>query len=463
MVKDTLDLKILNGTIVTPTESYVGDVGVKDGKITIIGESLSDVVSTDTVDASGKLILPAAIDCHTHFEMPFGGTVSRDGYESGSRAALSGGCSCYIDFVIQGKGESLRAALKRRQDLAATKSCCDYAFHIAITDLNESILAEMEEIVQEEGVNSFKVFMVYDFAVDDGVLCQVLQRAAQVGGRVSIHCENKPLIDYNVKKFLSENKTSPYYHYLSRDEDVESEAVKRVVHFAKAFKAPIYIVHLACKDGLKEVERAHAEGYQDIVIAETCPQYLAFTSDVYKRDDGQNFVLSPPIKGQESQDALWDGIQRGIIRTVATDHCSFLSEEKLWGKNDFSKIPNGAGGIELLYPYMLSEANKGRITFNKAVELCSANVAQLFGIKNKGSIRVGADADIVIYDPSQDFVVTKDKLHDDNDHIIYEGMELKGCVSMTFCRGVLAFKDGEFMGKSGFGRFVKRVPLSSSK
>jgi len=452
-----MDLIIKNGTIITATDTYQGDIAVKDGKIALIGQDLSDVEAKEVVDASGKYVLPGALDAHTHLEMPFGGTVSADSYESGTRAAACGGVTTVFDFVIQRKGQGLIEAVEARRKLCEPQACVDYAFHTAITDLRPDVLEELKDSV-EYGVPSFKVFTVYKkegMMVDDGVFTKLLQKSKEVGALISVHAENPDQIDQRTEEFLAEGKTSAWYHYMSRPEFVEAEAVKRAIHWAKAFDAPLYIVHLACKEGLDEVTKARDEGYE--IYAETCPQYLHFTCDVYKREDGRNFVCSPPIKGKESQDALWEGIKRGDIATVATDHCPFQSYEKDWGKDDFTKIPNGCMGIENLYPYMLDAANRGIITFNRAVELCSTNVAKIFGCApQKGTIAPGSDADIVIYDPNKKFVISKDNMHSDVDHTIWEGVELTGYPVMTFSRGKLVFKDGEFVGTPGHGQFVKR-------
>ena len=451
-----MDLIIKNGTIITATDTYKADIGVKNGKIVLIGQDLQ-FEGAEVVDATGKYVLPGALDAHTHLEMPFGGTTSADSYEAGTRAAACGGVTTVFDFVIQRKGQGLIEAVEGRRELCAPQACVDYAFHTAITDLRPEILDEFEKSV-EYGVPSFKLFMVYKkegLMVDDGVLAAALEKSKETGALVAVHAENPDVIDRRIEKFLAEGKTSAWYHYESRPEFVEAEADKRAIHWAKAFNAPLYIVHLANKEGMDEVTKARDEGYE--IYAETCPQYLHFTNEVYKREDGRNWVCSPPIKGQESQDALWAGIIRGDITTVATDHCPFQSYEKDWGKDNFTKIPNGCMGIENLYPFMLSEANKGRISFNKAVEVCSSNVAKLFGCSpEKGTIAVGCDADIVVYDPNKNFIVSQNNMHSDVDYTIWEGAELKGYPVMTFSRGKLVFKDGEFLGQPGWGQFVKR-------
>jgi dihydropyrimidinase len=292
--------------------------------------------------------------------------------------------------------------------------------------------------------------------VDDATLVKVLLKAKETGALTNIHAENPDLIDMNVEKFLAEGKTSPWYHYLSRPEFVEAEADKRAVHWAKSVEAPLYIVHMADKEGLEAAVAAKLAGHK--IYIETCPQYLEFTCEVYKREDGRNFVCSPPMKGQESKDALWQAIRAGYIDTVATDHCPFQSYEKDWGKDNFTKIPNGCAGVENLYPYMLSAANDGLITFNRAVELCSANPAKIFGCSQKGSLTPGKDADIVLYDPDSYFTVSVQNMHSDYDHTIWEGKRLHGYPVQTYVRGKLVYDNGCFVGEPGYGRFVKRQP-----
>ena len=450
-----MDLLIKNGTVVTATDMYKADVAVKNGKIATVGQNLKAAAGAEVVDASGMYVLPGAIDAHTHLQMPFGGTVSADSYEAGTRAAACGGTTTVFDFVIQRKGQGLIEAVEARNALCAPQACVDYSFHIAITDLPRKVLDEFKDSVAY-GVPSFKLFMVYKkegLMVDDGVLAAALAKSKETGVLIAVHAENPDLIDTRIEKLLAEGKTSAWYHYESRPEFVEAEADKRAIHWAKALNAPLYIVHLANKEGLDEVTKARDEGYE--IYAETCPQYLYFTKEVYKRPDGRNWVCSPSIKGKDSQDALWEGIKRGDIQTVATDHCPFQSYEKDWGKDNFTKIPNGCMGIENMYPYMLSEANKGRISFNKAVEVCSSNAAKIFGCRNKGTIAPGFDADIVVYDPKKKFEIHKENMHSDVDHTIWEGVSLKGYPVMTFSRGMLVYKDGQFVGKPGWGKFVK--------
>lgn len=447
-----MDLIIKNGTIVSPTATFKADVCVDNGKIVAITAD-AGTDADKVVDASSKMVLPGAIDAHTHLAMPFGGTISSDDYYAGTRAAACGGTTTVFDFILQDFGETMVDAIKRRDALCAPDAAVDYAFHVAVKDVSNGLIDTIEDAVNY-GVSSFKVFMVYDFGVTDGVFYKLLEKAKSCGAMISVHAENKQLIDVLTERYLSEGKTSAWYHYMSRPEFVEGEADIRAIQLAKSLDSKLYIVHLANKEGVQAVERAKNEGYQ--IYAETCPQYLEFTSEVYKRADGRNFVCSPPMKGEESRLALWEAIKKGLITTIATDHCPFQSYEKDWGKDDFTKIPNGCAGIENMYPYMLSAANEGKITFNKAVELCSYNPAKIFGCDAKGAIEVGKDADIVIYDPTKDFTITNDKMHSDCDHTIWEGIKVKGYPEATYSRGKLVFKDGEFLGERGWGKFIKR-------
>lgn len=450
------DLIIKNGTLVTATETFKADLAVKGGKIVGMGSNFPEE-GAQVVDAVGKYVLPGAVDVHTHLAMPFGGTISADSYLAGTRAAACGGVTTVFDYAIQRKGQGIIETVEARRKMAAPEACVDYAFHCAITDIEKGALLEEFDAAADYGVTSVKCFMVYKkegMMIDSGSLARILNKAKETGIMTNVHAENPDMIDARIEHFISEGKTSAWYHYMSRPEFVEAEADFRAIHWAKAIKAPLYIVHLANKEGVESVTKARDEGYE--IYAETCPQYLHFTKDVYKREDGRNFVCSPPMKGQESQDALWAAIKRGDIDTVATDHCPFQSTEKDWGKDDFTKIPNGCAGIENLYPYMLDAANKGKISFNKVVEVCAFNPAKIFGCKDKGSLRIGADADIVVYDPNKDFTITTSAMHSDYDHTIWEGVELHGYPEKTFSRGRLVYDNGNFVGEPGWGQFIRR-------
>ncbi len=448
------DLVIQNGTLVTPSSMFRADLAVQDGKISAVAARIP-AGNAQVVNAEGKLVLPGAIDPHTHLAMPFGGTISADDYFAGTRAAVCGGTTTVFDFALQDFGENMVDTIRRRDALCAPDACCDYAFHIGVKDVSGGLLDSMEQAVAY-GVPSFKVFMVYDFGVPDGVFFQVLRKSRQIGALIGVHAENNEMVNTLTAQFLSEGKTSAWYHYLSRPEWVEGEADERAINLAKAADAELYIVHLANRQGMEAVKRAKAAGYP--IYAETCPQYLHFTSEVYKREDGRNFVCSPPMKGPDSRQALWEGIQTGFIDTISTDHCPFQQAEKDWGLQDFRKIPNGCSGIENMYPFMLAAAGAGRISYSKVVELCCANTASLFGCLSKGSLDVGKDADIVIYDPEQDFTIHQSNMHSDADHTIWEGLTLHGYPVQTYVRGTLVYDHGEFTGTRGYGRFLKRAP-----
>ena len=407
-----------NGTLVTATEQVAADLLIEDGIIRAIGIDLPAEGAT-VIDCTGKLLLPGAIDVHTHLEMPFGGTVSADSYLAGTRAAACGGVTTVFDYPMQRRGHGIVETVRQREALCAPQACVDYAFHCIITDLNGGALLDEFEAAVDYGVTSFKCFMVYKkegMMVDDATLVRVMQRAKEVGAITNLHAENPDLIDLNIEQFRAEGKLSAWYHYLSRPESVEAEADKRAVHWARYTDAPLYLVHMADKEGLEAALAAKRDGHA--VYVETCPQYLAFTNEVYKREDGRNFVCSPPIKGQESQDALWQAVRNGTLDVVATDHCPFQSHEKDWGRDDFTRIPNGCAGVENLYPYMLSAANEGKVSFPRVVELCATNPARIFGCTAKGSLTPGKDADIVVYDPEKPFTITASAMHSDVDHTI---------------------------------------------
>lgn len=449
-----MDLIIQGGTLVTETEMFRADVGVEGGTIVAIAADLSQVPCARRADAEGKLVLPGAVDAHTHLAFPFGGTVSSDDFFAGTRAAACGGTTTVFDYSGQAPGEGLADTIRRRTAQAERQGpAVDYALHVGITDLSGGALDTMEEAV-ELGVSSFKVYMVYDFGVKDGEFYQVLQRAKETGALICVHAENNEVLTTLADQFAAQGKLSPWYHYASRPEFVAGEAARRAIAWAGSLEAPLYIVHLSDREGVEAVTRAKDEGLE--IYAETCPQYLHFTCDVFRREDGRNFVCSPPMKGPESRDALWRALRRGDVDTVATDHCPFRRAEKDWGREDFRKIPNGCSGVEVMYPYMLDRANRGLISFPRAVQLCAANPARIFGCREKGSLAVGKDGDIVLYDPNRPFTVTQESMHSDCDHTIWEGLQLHGYPVRTYSRGQLVYQDGVFVGQRGWGKLIKR-------
>ena len=449
-----MNLLIKNGTVINAVGREAADVAISDGKIISVGQNIIPGANTEIVDASGLFVLPGAVDVHTHFELNFGEFSSADDFYTGTKAAACGSVTTIIDFVTPEKNESLVAAFEKRKATADPKVCIDYSLHMGLSEVNDSVLDEMRDVIKH-GVRSFKVFTTYAFRLTDDEFARTLTRAKELNALVMVHAEDHETLEANRTRFISEGKTDAWHHYLSRPEEVEAKSVKNVIRIAKSTGASIYIVHLACAEGLKAVEEAQMEGFS--IYAETCPQYLNFTCDVYKRPDGRNFVCSPPIKGQSSQDALWQGIKLSkSINTIATDHCPFNTNEKDLGKDDFTRIPNGVMGVENSYPYMLSEANKEKISFERAVELCAANPAKIFGLEaKKGSVTPGKDADIVLYDPNKEFTISQNNMHSQIDYTIWEGIELKGYPVKTYSKGTLVYNNGNFSGKAGHGQFMR--------
>ncbi len=448
-----MEILIKNGKVINAGGSFKADVLIRNGKIAAVGQKLDTKTASETIDATGLYVLPGAIDAHTHLEMSMGKTVSADGYESGTRAAACGGTTTVFDYTLQENGKPMLKEIADRDKLAAPAACVDYAFHGGISEVNDERLNEVAEMVRQ-GFTSIKAYMTYAFGLDDRALFELLKTSAGAHALITVHAESDGIVEANRAEFKKEGLGDVWYHYLSRPEIAEEEADIRAVMLAKAAGAPIYIVHLGNEAGERFIARERAEGMP--VFAETCPHYLAFTNEVFKRPDGIRFICSPPMKGKESQIALWEGVSRGVIDTIATDHCPAQSFEKDWGKKDFTLAPCGVMGVENMYPYMLNAANKGMITFEKAVAVCSKNVADIFGCDTKGAIEPGKDADIVLYDPKKDFTISVDKMHSNIDYTIYEGMKLKGYPVLTMSRGTVVYKDGVFMGAPGYGKLLRR-------
>ena len=455
---------IKNGILVTAGSMYKADLEVRDGKITTIGKNL-ETAGKEVVDATGKYVLPGAIDMHTHMSDPFGGTVSSDSELTGSRAAACGGVTMMFDFATQEHGMHLVEALERKKRAYDGNACIDYSLHCIVTDLfwDDSVLQEFQDVVKY-GVNTFKCYTVYreeGLMIDEEHMPKIMTAAADAGGMMTLHAENAGIIDYLIAKYKREGKMTPWYHYQSRPEYAAAQADIAAIHLAENLNVPIYIVHMDNKEGLLAAADAKRKGYP--VFVETCPHYLEFNSEVYKREDAVKFVCSPPIKNEESRQALWRGIQNGDVDTIATDHCPFKIEEKNWGKNDFTKIPNGCGGIENRYPYMLSAASDGKISYCKAVEVCCENPAKIFGCTTKGSLEIGKDADIVIYDPQKVVIGGKETMHTACDHSIWDGFEYHGYPVQTYLRGHLIMNQGEYVGVPGEKKKKKRTSISYKK
>jgi len=461
-----MDTLFKNGTVINADGRCACDVAVSDGIITKVAQNIAPEKNTQVVDCTNLLVLPGAIDAHVHFELPLkiGNDdilyQSADDFYTGTRAAVCGGVTTIIDFVSPGADEGLIDALFKRKEVAAGKACIDYSFHMGLSQVNETVLREMQEVVNA-GVSSFKVFMTYAQRLDDDAFFKVLKRSKELDALVMVHAEAHDELVSLRTQFIKQGKTDPWYHYLSRPEAVETKGVERAIELAVKAKASLYIVHLACEGGMQAVKNAQhslqARHSSYNIYAETCPQYLHFSNEVYKRSDACNFICSPPIKGEKSREALWEGIKDGSISTIATDHCPFNLAEKTAGAHNFTNIPNGVMGTEVFYPYMLSHAVKGEITFERAVGLCCAKPAEIFRLSGKkGKIAERLDADIIVYDPNREYVISQKNSHSAADYTIWEGVTLKGYPIQTYSRGVPIYINGEFKGKPGQGKFLKR-------
>ena len=450
---------IKNGTIVTATDYYVGDVFIDGEKITTIGSAL-DMAADRVIDAAGKYVLPGGIDVHTHLDMPFGGTMSADDFESGTIAAAHGGTTSIVDFAIQYKGQTLHHAWETWMKKAEGKAAIDYGFHMIITDLNDQVEQEMDALVGQ-GVTSFKLFMAYPgvFMLDDASIFRALLRSGKNGGTICMHAENGGVIDVLVKRALAQGKTAPKYHALTRPARAEGEATHRAIALAEMADVPIYIVHLSAAEALQMVTEARDRGLP--AFAETCPQYLFLSYENYEEAGfaGAKYVMSPPLRAKATQDLLWRGLAFNDLQAISTDHCPFcMKEQKTLGADDFSKIPNGAPGIETRMSLVYDGGVRaGRISLNRFVELTSTSPAKIFGLfPRKGTIAPGSDADIVVFDPERTITLSARTLHMKVDYNPYEGREVTGATDTVISRGRVIVEAGRFTGRSGAGAFLKR-------
>jgi dihydropyrimidinase len=450
---------IKNGTVVTATDQYVGDVLVEGERITTIGTALT-MEADRVIDATGKYLFPGGIDVHTHLDMPFGGSKSADDFESGTTAAAFGGTTTIVDFAIQYKGQTLHQAWETWLKKAEGKATIDYGFHMIITDLSDQVEIEMDSMVQQ-GVTSFKLFMAYPgvFMLDDASIFKALLRTGKNGGTICMHAENGGVIDVLVQRALAEGKTAPKYHALTRPARAEAEATHRAIALAEIADVPIYIVHLSAAEALEMVTEARDRGLP--AFAETCPQYLFLSYDNYEEPgfDGAKYVMSPPLRARETQKQLWRGLAYNDLQVISTDHCPFcMKEQKELGRDDFSKIPNGAPGIETRMSLVFDGGVRtGRISLNRFVELTSTSPAKIFGLfPRKGTIAPGSDADIVIFDPAKTQRLAAATLHMNVDYNPYEGREVTGVTETVLSRGRIVIDNGTFTGKAGSGSFLKR-------
>src|SRR5213082_2090261 len=456
-----MSVLIKGGRVLTAADDYVGDVYVEGERISLIGESL-DVAADKTVDATGKYVLPGCVDPHTHLDMPFGGTVTIDDVESGQTAAAFGGTTTHVDFVIQPQGATFAQALDEWRAKANGKQVIDMGYHMAVTDLKEGGSLEELESLPDEGITSYKLFMAYKGAlmVDDETLFRTMQVAAETGALVMVHAENGDAIDVLVKQALADGKTEPRYHALTRPPELEGEATNRAIQLARIAGSPLYVVHVTCKEAVDAIDRAREQGWD--VWGETCTQYLFRSIDDLAQPDfeGAKYVYSPPARDASNHDVLWDAVRTDALSAISTDHCAFLWDgQKTLGKDDFTKIPNGGPGLEdrlkMIHHFGVRE---GRISLNRMVDLLATQPAKLFGLyPRKGTIAVGADADLVIFDPERRETLSASTHHSRCDYNLYEGTEVVGAPEHVLLRGTVLVEDGGLVAPPGIGRFVRRA------
>lgn len=457
-----MDLIIKNGTVVTDSETFKADIGISNGKIKIIGQDLNG--ADQIIDATGQYVMPGGLDVHVHLQLPFCGTVSADDFITGTKAAAAGGITTIVDFAIQSKGNTLTDAVKSRKQEADGKVCVDYSLHGGITDWNDRTKSELKSLV-EEGIVSFKMFMIYrseGWMSSDSMLYQALEETKKLGGTILVHAESVDVLDYMVEKYHNPadmKKYDAYCHVLSRPNFVEEEAIQRAIKWTEVTGGRLYIVHMSTGGGANLVIAAKKRGIE--VLAETCPQYLLLEDDLFKKEDGHLYGTCPQIKKKEDIDRLWDALGNGEIDTIATDTCTFDTKQKAMWEGDFTKIPFGMPGSELMMPLMYTYGvREGKINLNQFVHYQSTNPAKIFGMyPEKGSLQVGTDADILVFDPRKNVTVDYQNLETNCDWSPYQGWKLKGYPYITILRGKIIAKDGRFTGDIGYGKFIKRKPV----
>ena len=458
---------ITNGTIVTADGSYPADVLIDGETIAAIGAGMAGMAEVDeTIDAAGRYVIPGGIDVHTHMELPFGGTAAKDTFETGTRAAAFGGTTSIVDFAVQSRGKSLREGLDTWHAKAEGNAVVDYGFHMIMSDVNDDTLKEMDALVAE-GVPDFKLFTAYPgvFYSDDGAIFRAMQQTGKNGGLIMMHAENGMAIDVIAADTVAAGVTDPIGHGLARYSILEGEATNRVIRLAEAAKVPVYIVHLSAREALKAVRMARDEGLP--AFAETCPQYLFLSlEDMRGGFNGAKFVCSPPLRSEDHQPELWKGLVKDDLQVVSTDHCPFdFHGQKDLGRGDFRKVPNGLPGVEdrmdLLHD---GGVVAGKITKERWVSITSTAPAKLFGMyPRKGAVAVGSDADLVIYDPNRRRVISAATHHMDVDYSCYEGRTVQGASDIVMSRGSVVVRNGEFTGRRGHGKFLKRAPADYAR
>ncbi|MED4977825.1 dihydropyrimidinase [Heyndrickxia faecalis] len=451
---------IKNGIVVTAADTYEADLLVDGEKITEIGRNLT-VDDAEIIDAKGAYIFPGGVDPHTHLDMPFNNTVTDDDWETGTIAAAFGGTTTIIDFCLTTGDDTLEKAVARWHGKAEGKAAIDYGFHLMLANLDEKVLEELPLLLEKEGITSLKVFMAYakEFQADDRTLFRAFKAAKEAGALVMVHCENGSVIDELVTKALAEGHTEPIYHALTRPSEAEGEATHRAIELAHMADSQLYVVHVTCAEAVKQIAEARAKGYK--VWGETCPQYLVLDQSYLEKPDfeGAKYVWSPPLREKHHQKVLFDALKAGILQTLGSDQCSFnFNGKKQLGRNDFSKIPNGGPFIEDRFSIFFSEGvKKGILSLNQFVDIVSTQPAKLFGLfPEKGTIAVGADADLVIFDPEVKRVISAKTHHMNVDYSAFEGMEITGEPISVLCRGNFVIKDKKFIGQPGSGKYLKR-------
>ena len=459
-----MSVLIKGGTIVTADQTLRGDILCADGKIMKVADSIDNPGGCKEIDAAGQYVMPGGIDPHTHMQLPFMGTVASEDFYTGTAAGLAGGTTMIIDFVIPNRQQNLMEAYRQWREWAE-KSVSDYSFHVAITWWDDTVHRDMGTLVREHGVNSFKHFMAYKGAImaDDETLVNSFSRALELGAVPTVHAENGELVFRLQNNLFSQGITGPEGHPLSRPPEVEGEAANRAIRIAEALKVPVYIVHVSAKQALEAVTRARNEGQR--VFGEVLAGHLLIDDSVYRDTDwgrAAAHVMSPPFRPKEHQEALWKGLQSGNLQTTATDHCCFCYDQKAMGIADFRKIPNGTAGVENRMEVLWHHGvNTGRLTMNEFVRVTSTNAAQIFNVyPRKGSITVGADADLVVWDPQATKTISAKTHHQNVDFNIFEGMTVKGCASHTISNGKLVYANGELTVEKGAGKYVKRPPYA---
>ncbi|MDP6154956.1 MAG: dihydropyrimidinase [Candidatus Thermoplasmatota archaeon] len=454
-----MDLIIKNGTIVTDSETYEADIGIEDGRIALIGKDLAG--ADEVIDARGKYVMPAGLDVHVHLQLPFCGTVSSDDFVTGTKAAAAGGVTTIVDYAIQSKGNSVTEAVRARRGEADGKVCVDYSLHGGITDWNEQTRNELKKLI-DDGIVSYKMFMIYrseGWMATDSMLYQALLETKEHGGTIMVHAESVDVLDYLLDKYHNEEdmkKYGAYCHVLSRPNFIEEEAIQRAIKWAEESGGRLYVVHMSTGGGADLIKEAKKRGVN--VFAETCPQYLLLEDDLFKGENGHLYGTCPQIKKKEDIDRLWHGLAVGDVDTLATDTCTFDTKQKAMWNGDFTKIPFGMPGSELMMPLVYTYGvREGKITLNQFVRYLCTNPAKIFGMyPAKGSLQVGTDADILIFDPDQKVTVDYRNMETNCDWSPYQGWELTGYPHITLLRGKVIAREGSFVGHVGGGKFIRR-------